>query len=112
MKTVFISQPMKGKTHEEIIEERKRVVSILKSKGYNVYDSVHKEASNTTHQSVWYLGKSLQMLSECDIAFFMKGHHEANGCMVEKEVCKRYGIPFYTKISYVPNVNENNNDLH
>ena len=32
-------------------------------------------------------------MTNADCAYFMKGWNEARGCIIEHEVCERYGIP-------------------
>ena len=41
---------------------------------------------------VWYLGKSLQFLSQADIAYFGGDWRNARGCKIEHEVADKYGI--------------------
>ena len=40
---------------------------------------------------LWYLGKSLELLSTADIAYFAKGWEEARGCRIEHECAEEYG---------------------
>ena len=46
MKKAMLSQPMAGKTDEEIIEIREKAMKALKEKGYEVV--------NTLFTDVWY----------------------------------------------------------
>ncbi|MEG2919165.1 MAG: hypothetical protein RR851_14680, partial [Clostridium sp.] len=41
---------------------------------------------------VWYLGKSIQFLSQADIAYFGGDWRNARGCKIEYEIAKEYGI--------------------
>lgn len=41
---------------------------------------------------LWYLGKSLELLSTADIAYFAPGWNEARGCRIENQCAKEYGI--------------------
>ena len=47
---VMISQPMAGKTNEQIKQDRQKLVSQLKDKGYEVVDTIISEnaPSNST----------------------------------------------------------------
>lgn len=93
MKKVFISQPMRGREQEDIVAEREKVASYLKEQGYEVLDSfVTDHAPETKQLSVWYLGKSLEILSHADAAYFCNGWFNSPGCFIEHEVCKQYGI--------------------
>lgn len=89
---VFISQPMNGKTQEQIIAERSVIIKEAESQGHQVLESVLNCKHNPKHRSVWYLAKSLELLAEADVAIFMKGWEQARGCKLEHEVAKQYDI--------------------
>ncbi len=90
---VFISQPMNGKTDEQIREER-RIVEIRLHRKLNekfeILDTVF-DLDEGTHPLV-YLGKSIEILAQADLAYFMKNWDEARGCMIEHLCATRYGI--------------------
>ena len=94
-KRVFISQPMSGRTAEEIRYERDKVIEYAKKElGDNIFivDSYFEGAPNYDPKPLWFLGKSLEKLSEADIAYFAKGWESARGCKLEYECAKAYGI--------------------
>ncbi len=94
MKKLFISQPMKGKTDEDILAARKRAVeSAEKELGepVEVIDSFFQNAPAEA-RPLWFLGKSLELLSTADIAYFAKGWEAARGCKIEHECAVEYGI--------------------
>ena len=82
MKKLFISQPMRGKTDEEIIAVRETV---------EVIDSFFQSAP-VDAKPLWFLGKSLELLSTADVAYFAKGWDEARGCKIENTCAVEYGI--------------------
>lgn len=94
-KKVFISQPMRDKTDEEIIAERNAAIEQLKNKypdtNIEIIDSFMQ---GTPHDAkpLWFLGKSLQMLSEADIAVFIGDWSEYRGCRIEYTCAREYGI--------------------
>lgn len=91
---VFISQPMNGKTDEEIHAERDRaMIKAAKQIGEPilVLDSIIQDAPEGVN-GLWYLGRSLQVLSEADAAFFAKGWRTARGCAIEHICADEYGI--------------------
>jgi len=98
---VFISQPMKGKSEEEIKAVREQIIKRLGEKfgtqGFSIIESYHpewaKELKEGGNKRVFFLGKSIQMLAEADYAFFADGWSEYDGCCIEHEICRRYGIP-------------------
>ena len=94
MKKIFISQPMKGKTDAEIAEERKNAVMILKNyfdENIEVIDSVITDASKDA-RPLWYLGKSLELMSNADVAVFTLGWEKYRGCRIEHTCVVEYGI--------------------
>ena len=94
MKKLFISQPMRGKTDAEILKEReKAIASAQKFLGeeVDVIDSFFQNAPVDANP-LWFLGKSLELLSEADVAYFAKGWEEARGCRIENTCAIEYGI--------------------
>ena len=94
MKKLFISQPMRGKTDEEILKEReKAVASAEKHLGekVEVIDSFFQNAPAEA-KPLWFLGKSLELLSTADVAYFAPGWQEARGCRIENTCAIEYGI--------------------
>jgi hypothetical protein len=95
MKKLFISQPMKGKTNEEIKAEREKVIASVKGalgEDVEVIDSFFEDAPHDA-TPLWFLGKSLQLLSTADIAYFAEGWEDARGCKIEHQCADEYGIP-------------------
>ena len=95
MKKLFISQPMKGKTDEEILEERQKAIkSAEKMVGepVEVIDSFFQNAPADA-KPLWFLGKSLELLAGADIAYFVKGWQDARACKIENTCAIEYGIP-------------------
>ena len=41
---------------------------------------------------LWFLGKSLELLSTADMAYFAKGWENARGCKIENECAIQYGV--------------------
>ena len=93
MKKLFISQPMKDKTDKEILEERNRIIDICKKK-YGEIEVIDSFFENAPHDArpLWFLAKSLELLSVADIAFFADGWKNYRGCKTEHECAEKYGI--------------------
>ena len=94
MKKLFISQPMRGKTDEEILAERKKAIESAErnlGEPVEVIDSFFQNAPADARQP-WFLGKSLELLSTADIAYFAKGWEDARGCRIENQCAIEYGI--------------------
>lgn len=92
----FISQPMIDKTDEQIIKERKRAINIIKKKygkDVEILDSFFKEDAPTgTKIPVWFLAKSLELLSQADFACFVGDWKNYRGCKIENIAAHEYGI--------------------
>lgn len=94
MKRLFISQPMKGKSDEEIFATRKRAVESARrivNEEVEVIDSFFQNAPADA-RPLWFLGKSLELLATADIAYFAKGWETARGCRIENTCAIEYGI--------------------
>ena len=95
MKRLFISQPMCGKTSEEIEFERGKAIETA-SKELNedveVIDSFFKD-SPALINPLLYLAKSLELLATADIAYFVNGWEQARGCRIERLCAEEYNIP-------------------
>lgn len=94
MKKLFISQPMRGKTNEEIMAVREKAIESAErnlGEKVEVIDSFFKDAPVDANP-LWYLAKSLELLSTADVAYFAKDWEEARGCRIENECAIEYGI--------------------
>lgn len=93
MKKVFISQPMRGLSDTEIKEERKAIKqAIIKEYGDVEFIDSYFESAPASARPLWFLGKSLELLSTADMAFFANDWEDARGCVMEHEACEKYGI--------------------
>lgn len=91
---VFISQPMKGKTNEEIKAERRRLIGKVRAlygDDIEIIDSFFENATAGA-RPLWFLGKSLELLSTADVAAFARGWRDARGCRIENICAIEYGI--------------------
>ena len=94
MKKLFISQPMNGKTDSEILAERERAIKCAErhlGEPVELIDSFFQSAP-TDARPLWFLGKSLELLSTADVAYFAKGWETARGCKIENQCAIEYGI--------------------
>lgn len=96
MKKLFISQPMKGKTKEEILAVRKEateMAEVMVGGPFEVIDSFFEDAPAGA-EPLWYLGKSLQLLSTADLVIFTPGWDEARGCKIEHTCAVEYDLDY------------------
>lgn len=94
MTKIFISQPMNGKTDEEIKKEREKAIEYVErllGEKVEVIDSFFEKAPIGA-KPLWFLGKSIELLSNADVVYFVKGWKEARGCRIEHQCAVQYGI--------------------
>lgn len=100
-KKAMLSQPMRGKTDEEIIETRNLAIKALEAAGYEVvntlftdewYSKEKMEERGVVQIPVCFLAKSIENMSLCHAVYFCKGWDRARGCILENEVAKAYGL--------------------
>lgn len=94
MKKLFISQPMRGKTDEEILKEREQAINTAKAyldDDVEVIDSFFKDAP-VDAKPLWFLGESIKLLAEADVAYFANGWEETRGCVIEHQCALAYDI--------------------
>ena len=97
----MLSQPMGGKTQEEIVATRERAIKALNALGYDVVNTLFTDEwySNEKMQErgvvqipLCFLAKSLENMSLCHAAYFCRGWQDARGCRVEHEAAQAYGL--------------------
>lgn len=97
---LFISQPMRGKSDEEIESEREKLVEIAEAVYFGrgeveVIDSFFKGGLDVpagAKAPLYYLSKSLELLATADVAIFAEDWREARGCRIEHECAAGYGV--------------------
>ena len=97
----MLSQPMAGKTDEEIIATREKAIAALTEKGYEVvntlftdewYSRESMEARGVVQIPLCFLAKSLENMANCHAAYFCKGWEQARGCRIEHAAVEAYGL--------------------
>ncbi len=94
MKKLFISQPMRGKSDEEILAERQKAIETAEKvigEPVEVIDSFFEKAP-VDAKPLWFLGKSLELLADADVAYFASGWEDARGCKIEHTCAVEYDI--------------------
>ena len=101
MKKAMLSQPMGGKSDEEIIVTRERAMKALEAEGYEIVNTLFTDEwyshEAMTERGVvqiplCFLAKSLENMSLCHAAYFCKGWENARGCRIEHEAAVAYGL--------------------
>lgn len=101
MKKAMLSQPMAGKTDEEIAETRERAIKFLKSLDYEVINTLFTDERYSKEKMkergvvqipLCFLAKSLENMSLCHAVLFCKGWENARGCRIEHDAAVAYGL--------------------
>lgn len=101
MLKAMLSQPMAGKTDEEIVVTREKAMAALKEKGYEVVNTLFTDEWYSKEQMqnrgvvqipLCFLAKSLENMSLCHAAYFCKGWEKARGCKIEHDAAVAYGL--------------------
>lgn len=101
IRKAMLSQPMGGKSDEEITQTREKAMAVLQEKGYFVvntlftdewYSKESMEKRGVVQIPLCFLAKSLENMSLCHAAYFCKGWENARGCRIEHEAAVAYGL--------------------
>lgn len=78
---------------KSLLSEKKAIESAERNLGepVEVIDSFLRNAPHDA-RPLWFLGKSLELLSTADVAYFAKGWEDARGCRIENQCAIEYGI--------------------
>ena len=97
----MLSQPMAGKTNEEIVATREKAIKVLEEKGYQIvntlftdewYNKEKMAERGVVNIPLCFMAKSLENMSLCHAAYFCKGWGNARGCRIEHAAAKAYGL--------------------
>jgi hypothetical protein len=95
---VFISQPMNGRSDEEILKERENIKQCLEKKfkePIEVIDSFTKSPDLVKSGRIAMLGHSISLMHDADLVVFTPGWTSARGCRVAYTVAFEYGLKMY-----------------
>lgn len=97
----MISQPMAGKTDEEIKATREKAVKFLESHCYEVVNTLFEgewcsddalKGRGIVNVPLYFLSMSLEKMAECGAIYFCKGWIDARGCRLENSAATAYGL--------------------
>ena len=106
-KNIFISQPMTGKSEEEILATRQKEIDkihqLFDTDGVEINiiasyidDATRKHfqkyVSDDINWDIFWLSQSLERLAMADMIWLCEGWEYSNGCNIELECATRYGI--------------------
>lgn len=91
---IFISQPMNGLAEEEISRVRRNAENKI-IQLYGDVEIIESCFAAGGEKPLYNLGKSIQLLSDADVAYFVSGWNKARGCRIEYMCASDYGIGTY-----------------
>ena len=106
-KNIFISQPMSGKSEEEILATRQKEIEkihqLFDADGVEINiiasyidDATRKHfkehVSDDINWDIFWLSQSLERLAMADMIWLCEGWEYSKGCNVELECAMQYGI--------------------
>ncbi len=93
---IFLSQPMRGFTDEEIMARREKDIKQLKKyfkdEPFEVIDTLLKEEATAKNPAVEYLARSIAELANADYIAMSYDFELARGCLIEHKIADEYGI--------------------
>ena len=101
VKKAMLSQPMAGKTDDEIREAREKAITALEKEGCEIvntlftdewYSKESMEERGVVQIPLCFLAKSLESMSKCHVAYFCNGWENARGCRIEHDAAVAYGL--------------------
>ena len=101
MKKAMLSQPMAGKTEQEIIETRENAIKVLKEKGFEIVNTLFTDEwynpKNMIERGVvqiplCFMAKGIENMSLCHTVYFCEGWEKARGCRIEHDIAIAYGL--------------------
>lgn len=101
VETMMISQPMKGKTEDEITADRNRAIAFCDLYGFKFvntrntddwYNPGAMEERGVVNIPLCFFAKSVESMSKCQLAYFAYGWEFARGCRLEHAVAESYGL--------------------
>lgn len=93
MRKLFISQPMRGLTEEEICKNRALARFYAEDtfrEKFEVLETYFDFPDGT--KPLEYLGESIKYLSKADVVVFAHGWDKARGCKIEQICATEYGV--------------------
>ena len=99
-KKLFISCPMNGRTEENIkksMDKMHKIAEIVFEQKLDVIDTYIKDEPPVgINPGIWYLGKSIEIMSEADYFIGIDCCGVYKGCALETKIAYDYHIPMFT----------------
>lgn len=99
MRRLFVSIPMRDRDVDDIRADMQAILCFTETQfneDFELIDSLvpGEPPTDVKDEGGWYLGRSISLLSEADLAVFDSNWRDARGCIIEHMVCALYNIPY------------------
>lgn len=99
MPNLFVSLPMRGRDEIDIRNEMEDLCELAEEEygvEFDLMDTYEhgNPPDDILHGNMWYLAKSIEMLTQANFVIFAPGWKNASGCIVEHMICALYDIPY------------------
>ena len=99
---VMISQPMNGRSEEEIKKERQDIIEKFNKMHIEVINTLFaEEVPDNCNVAVYYVGKSISAMKDIDAIYMCDNWLNARGCRIENRVAREYEIKILDKDFFV-----------
>lgn len=96
VKYAMISQPMAGKSEEEIGKTRNVAIKNLQARGYQVLNTYFEPEELPPPLDgiipLRFQSKAIGVMSRCEAVYFCNGWENARGCRIEHKIAEEYGL--------------------
>lgn len=93
---LFVSQPVEGRTDEEIFGDRFRALENMQAAHPDQYvvliESFLSETVEGVNPPLWYLGASIQLMSKADVVYMAPGWASDARCQIERTCASDFGV--------------------
>lgn len=116
---VFISQPMTGRSLDEVKKERENVITImhrfdtvLRTVGdsVEVVDSFDEKAFIEHRNPLECMGDCIRIMSTCNVVVFVPGWEKSRGCRIEHQCATEYRISTIMLKDITPHIGSQHSD--
>lgn len=95
MKRIFLSLGFSGRSEKDVMDEIDLAKKLILFDCDEELEFVHNfDYVGVTR--VECLGEAIKKMSTCDMVYFINNWEEHKGCIIEKQVCELYKIPYKT----------------
>ena len=89
---VYISGPITGREHQEVMDHFSKMHNILEKKGFDVYNPTLNPKRGTWED---YMRDGIVQLMKCDSIMMLQGWSKSKGATLEKYIAEQLGMSIH-----------------